>query len=245
MKRIALILAVAVTVIMSSCVKPENPTDEPSQISFSILGDSYSTFEGYVDPETNDVWEHYEDIGVTNVEQMWWHKVAVNMDWVLDKNNSFSGALICNYQDFEGGNHYAPNSFVRRMNSLGNSNVIFILGGTNDVWQDAPFGDYVDVDWTEEQLCSFRPALAYLLSNMKRLYPTSKLYFLLETDPCPGGITEETRLNLIESVHRITSSYDVECIDLTIHKNWWHPDAQGQADIARQVLEVLLADFNV
>jgi hypothetical protein len=240
MKRILLILALAMTVILSSCVKPE----EPTEIHFSILGDSYSTFEGYVDPETNDVWQHYANIGVTKVEQMWWHKIATEMGWVLDKNNSFSGALICNFSDFEDGDYYGHHSFLKRMNDLGNSDVIFILGGTNDVWQDAPFGDYVDVDWTEEQLCSFRPALAYLLSNMKRLYPNSKLYFLLETDPCPGGITEETRLNLIESVHRITSSYDVECIDLTIHKDWWHPDAQGQNDIARQTLEVLMADFN-
>ena len=243
MKKLLSILAVAV--LMSACVKPEDPVDEPTEIHFSILGDSYSTFEGYVDPETNDCWPHYTDIGVTNVEQMWWHKVATEMDWVLDKNNSFSGALICNYQDFEGGSHYEPNSFVRRVNNLGNPNVIFILGGTNDVWQDAPFGEYVYADWTDEQLCAFRPALANVLDNMKRLYPNAKLYFLLETDPCPGGISEETRLNLVESVHRITNHYNVDCIDLTIHKDWWHPDAQGQDDIARQVLEVLLADFNV
>ena len=245
MKRILLILAMAMTVIMSSCVKPEDPTDEPTEIHFSILGDSYSTFEGYVDPETNDVWEWFENIGVTNVEQMWWYKVATEMDWVLEKNNSFSGSLICNFDDFDHGDHYGPNSFIRRMNNLGNPNVIFILGATNDVWQDAPFGDFVYADWTDEQLRSFRPALAYLFDSMKRLYPNAHLYYLLETDPCPGGITEETRENLIESAHRITRHYGIDCIDLTIHKDWWHPDVQGQADIASQVLEVLLADFNV
>ncbi len=245
MKRIILIMAMVVTVIMSSCTKTDDPIDEPTQIHFSILGDSYSSLEGYVDPETNDVWEHYEDIGVTNVEQMWWHKVAINMDWVLDKNNSFSGSLICNFSDFEDGNYYGCYSFLKRMNDLGNPDVIFILGGTNDVWQDAPFGDFVYADWTEEQLCSFRPALACLLDNVKRQHPDAKIYFLLETSPCPGGITEETRLNLVESVHRITDHYDVECIDLDIHKDRWHPDVQGQDDIARQVLEALLVNFNV
>ena len=245
MKRLFLILMMAMTVIMSSCVKPEDPMVEPTEIHFSILGDSYSTFEGYVDPETNDVWEWFENIGVTNVEQMWWHKVATGMNWVLDKNNSFSGSLICNFQDFESGSYYAPNSFLRRMNDLGNPNVIFIFGATNDVWQKAPFGDYIYANWTEEQLCCFRPALAYLFDSMKRLYPNARLYYLLETSPCPGGITEETRLNLIESAHRITSHYGVDCIDLDIHKDWWHPDAEGQEDIARQVLEVLKAHLNV
>ena len=245
MKRLFLILTMAMTVMMSSCVKPEDPVVEPTEIHFSILGDSYSTFEGYVDPETNDVWGSYSEIGVTHVEQMWWFKVANEMEWLLEKNNSFSGSLISNYADFEAGNYYAPHSFLRRMEGLGNPDVIFILGGTNDVWQNAPFGDYVYSDWTEEQLCSFRPALAYLLDNVKRLYPNAKLYFLLETDPCPGGIEEETRLNLIESAHVITNHYGVDCIDLNIHKDWWHPDEKGQNDIATQVIEVLKADFNV
>lgn len=237
MKKLSLLIVTAI--LMSACVKTKEPT------RFSVLGDSYSTFEGYVDPETNNVWEHYADIGVTGVEQMWWKQVADSTGWVLERNNSFSGALICNYADFSDADYYAPNSFIRRMNNLGNPDVIFILGATNDVWQDAPFGDFVYADWTEEQLCSFRPALAYLLDNVKRQHPNAKIYFLLETSPCPGGITEETRQNLVESAHRITQHYGVECIDLDIHKDWWHPDVQGREDIARQVLEVLELDFNV
>ena len=242
MKRLLPLLALAV--IMSACVDPDDPT-EPTVTKFSVLGDSYSAFEGYVDPETNDPWSSYPEIGVTSVEMMWWHQVSIQTGWALEKNNSFSGALICNYDGFDGGNYYTRHSFIRRMDNLGNPDVIFILGGTNDVYRDAPFGDYVDVDWTEEQLCSYRPALAYMFSNLKRLYPNARLYFLLETDPCPGGISEVTRQNLIESSHRIANLYDVECIDLDIHKNLWHPDAKGQDDIARQVMEVLGVDFNV
>ena len=242
MKRLLPILALAV--LMSACVDPDDPT-EPTVSKFSILGDSYSSYEGYVDPETNDVWEHYETIGVTSVEQMWWHQVATQMGWSMEINNSFSGSLICNYADFEGGAYYARHSFLKRMDYLGNPDVIFILGGTNDVWQDAPFEDFIYADWTEEQLCCFRPAMAYMLDNVKRLHPNAHIYFLLETGPCPGGITEETRQNLVESAHRIANHYDVECIDLDIHKDWWHPDGQGQKDIARQVLEVLEAAFNV
>ena len=219
--------------VMTACVKPVEPT------KFSVLGDSYSTYEGYVEPDSNAVFP-YDEIGLTGVEQMWWSQVADSTGWLLEQNNSFSGSLICNMNAV---NYYGPYSFIRRMNNLGNPDVIFILGGTNDVYYEAPFGDYVYSDWTEEQLCTFRPALAYLLDNLKRNYPNAKLYFLLETHPCPGGIDTETLLNLAESVHRITHHYNVDCIDLyDIHQSRWHPNVQGQKDIADQVLEYLFSE---
>jgi hypothetical protein len=47
-------------------------------------------------------------------------------------------------------------------------------------------------------------------------------------------------------VHEIARHYHIECIDLYgIHKDFAHPNAKGQNDIARQVIEVLKADFNV
>jgi lysophospholipase L1-like esterase len=47
-------------------------------------------------------------------------------------------------------------------------------------------------------------------------------------------------------VHAISRYYRIECIDLYgIRKDLAHPNAKGQNDIARQVIEVLKADFNV
>ena len=89
MKKIVLPLF-ALVIIMSACVK----TPEP--IRFSILGDSYSSYEGYVHPDSNDVYP-YHNIGLTGVEQMWWAQVADSTGWILERNNSFSGALMCNY----------------------------------------------------------------------------------------------------------------------------------------------------
>lgn len=64
MKKLTLLIATAI--LMSACVKTKEPT------RFSILGDSYSAFDGYVDPDTNDPYIHYPQIGVTGIEQMWW-----------------------------------------------------------------------------------------------------------------------------------------------------------------------------
>lgn len=225
-----LLLFVAVAAFMSACVKHQEP------IRFSVLGDSYSSLEGSVYPDTNDVY-HFADIGVTEVEQMWWSQVAASTGWLLDRNNSFSGAMICNYDLMD---YYVPASFIHRMDNLGRPDVIFILGGVNDVWYGAPFGDFVYSGWIEEQLRSYRPALAYMFDKLKRLYPCSKLYFVLETDPCPGAIDEEIRMEYIISTHRVANHYDVDCIDLVdVHKNLWHPDVEGQKNIADQVLEYL------
>ena len=227
---------------MSACVKPESddpitPTSDPR---FSVLGDSYSAFRGSVEPESNDVYSMYDSIGVTSAEMMWWHRFSTQKGWPMERNNSFSGSLISNFSDFGSGPYYAPNSFIRRMDNLGNPDVIFVFGATNDACRDVPLGEYVYSDWTEEQLCTFRPALAYLLDNLQRLYPAARIYFLLDMDLGSGGISEEVKTAYIESMHRITSHYDVSCIDLWfIRKSRWHPNAKGHENIAEQVLQFI------
>ena len=224
MKKTLFLLGASLLLLLSSCGKDP----EPQETRFSVLGDSYSTFEGYVDPETNDVWTYYDVIGVTEVEQMWWHQVAQSMSWKLDRNNSFSGSLVCN-MDYA--HYYGSHSFLRRMEDLGNPDMILVFGGTNDIWDEAPMGEFKYEDWTEEELCTFRPALAALFSGLQRLYPEAKIWFMAD-----GALGND----FMESVHTITRHYHVSCIDLhDIHKDWSHPDVQGMADIAAQVVAAL------
>ena len=237
MKKIVYLIALAF--VATSCVK----TDEPTR--FSILGDSYSAFEGYVHPNSNDVY-HYDAIGVTGAEQMWWAQVADSTGWVLERNNSFSGALVCNY-DYV--NYYGEYSFIRRMGDLGRPDVIFVFGATNDACAHngeepiVPLGDFVYSDWTEEQLCTFRPALAYLFDNLRTIYPHAKLYFLLDMRLGSGGITNDRKEAFIKSIHQISNHYDVDCIDLqNIHKTNWHPDVIGQKNIAEQILDYVAVE---
>lgn len=169
--------------------------------------------------------------------------MATEMGWVLDKNNSFSGSLICNFWGYNAGPYYSQHSFIRRMDNLGNPDVVFVFGGTNDVWNGAYYGDYVYSDWTEEQLEQYRPALAYLFENLQRLYPKAKLYFLIDTSLASYDYSGQM---FVESAHVIARHFGIDCVDLyDIQKDWAHPNAQGQKDIAGQVIEAVLADFNV
>lgn len=99
--------------------------------SISILGDSYSTFEGYLQPDTNSIWYYVsprQQTDVTSVKQTWWHKFIKENNCRLCVNNSFSGATICNtgYNQAD----YSDRSFITRMDKLGCPDIIFIFGAT-------------------------------------------------------------------------------------------------------------------
>ena len=111
--------------------------------SISVLGDSYSTFEGYVTPSTNEMW-YYEENGnktdVDDVTETWWWQVAKEGGYKLCVNNSYSGSTI-GYRGYDG-NDYSDRSFLTRMDNLGNPDVILIFGATNDSWAGEPVGEY-------------------------------------------------------------------------------------------------------
>lgn len=201
--------------------------------SVSILGDSYSTFEGYLQPDTNSVWYYKTpkyNTDVTRVEQTWWHQVIKKNNYRLAVNNSFSGATICNtgYRKED----YTNRSFITRMKNLGKPDIIFIFGATNDNWAGAPLGEYRYEGWTKESLYQFRPATAYMLHHMKKDYPGAEIYFLLNNELKPS---------INESVKTICKRYNIHCIELKdIDKKSGHPSIKGMTQISDQVNKYLL-----
>ncbi|MCD8185639.1 MAG: SGNH/GDSL hydrolase family protein [Rikenellaceae bacterium] len=207
-------------------------TFSQSRKSVSILGDSYSTFEGFVTPDTNSLWyytylKHSTD--VSSVTQTWWHRFIRQNGYRLCVNNSFSGSTICHtgYRMED----YSDRSFVSRMKNLGCPDVIFIFGGTNDSWAGVPLGEYRFEHWTAEELYQFRPAMAYMLAFMNDYYPHVEIYFLLNS---------ELREEINESVRTICRNYGVDCIELRdIDKMGNHPSVLGMAQISEQITEFL------
>ena len=66
------------------------------------MGDSYSTYEGYMSPSHNLSWYAGKDGGegvkrndVKQVEQTWWHLLTSDPAYTLERNNSYSGSTIC------------------------------------------------------------------------------------------------------------------------------------------------------
>ena len=98
-------------------------------MSVSVLGDSYSTYEDFVTPATNELWYYAKNseakTDVKEVRQTWWHQVIKENGWRLCLNNSYSGATI-SYTGYDG-NDYRARSFNTRMNNLGSPDIMRTL----------------------------------------------------------------------------------------------------------------------
>lgn len=213
-----------ITICLSLCLSAS------AQQKVSILGESYSTFKDYIpshyscwyptEPERNDV---------QKVEQTWWSLFIASGDYVLEKNDSYSGSTICNtgYNAAD----YSDRAFTTRVNMLGRPDIIFIFGGTNDSWAGSEVGSYKYGNWTHEDLFYFRPAMACLLNSAKMLYPKAEIYFILNTN---------LREEINESVEKLCKRYSVDLIKLyDIDKQDGHPSMAGMKAISDQIADYL------
>ena len=151
--------------------------------SVTIFGDSYSTFEGYIEPASNEPWYFQngnkpQRTDVTDVTQTWWHQLLSRKGWHLCMNNSYSGSTI-SYSGYDGAD-YSLRSFNTRMTNLGSPDIIFVFAGTNDSWAGAPMGDYQYDDFAHANLFQFRPAMARMLEYMTKRYINTRIYFILK-----------------------------------------------------------------
>lgn len=199
--------------------------------SVSILGDSYSTFEGYLTPDTMDIWyfagsrRDARSTDVSKVSETWWMQLIKKKNWKLEVNNSWSGSTICytGYRDED----YSNRSFVLRTAALGSPDIILIFGGTNDSWAGSPIGEYKYADWRRADLYTFRPAMACMLARIQERYPTADVYFISN-----DGLKPE----ITESMATICKHYGVPMIQLKgISKTAGHPNIEGMRQIAEQL----------
>jgi hypothetical protein len=230
MKHRSCLLLLIVFCALTACA--QRPSFNSNAPRLSILGDSYSTFEGYLTPDTNAVWywnHEWDCTDVRNVRQTWWHQLLRDTGMRLCVNNSFSGATICHtgYDQAD----YSDRSFCTRLTNLGSPDIILVFGATNDEWAHAPIGEYKYADWTREDLYKFRPAMAYLLCHLIDHYPNVKLYFIL------NAILSS---DINESVLTVCQHYQVPVIRLeNIDKQCGHPNVLGMQQIAQQVEKAL------
>jgi len=205
-------------------------SDRGKQI-VSILGDSYSTFEGYI-PEGNVPWygpSNTKQTDVKNVRQTWWWQLISEGGYILGKNESYSGATI-SYTGYRG-EDYSDRSFITRLPNLGPADIILIFGGTNDSWCGAPLGEFVYNKLTRGHLYEFRPALGKLLSETLNRYPGSRIVFI---------INSELKESITSSIVTECQKFGIEYIQLVdIEKQSGHPSIKGMTAIKDQVLKVL------
>ena len=192
----------------------------------SILGDSYSTFIGII-PTNYATFYPNDRNDVTEIGQTWWSLYIKARGHSLEKNDSWGGTTICGTG--YGRMDSSRNNFISRVDSLGNPDLIFVFGGTNDDWANSPIGEYQYSDWTKEDCKNFRPALACLIDMLKKRYPNAEICFILNS---------ELKEPVNESMREVCKHYNVKLVELhDIEKQNGHPSINGMKSICEQLLE--------
>ncbi len=209
--------------------------DPMSPRKVSVMGDSYSTFKGYMPAGYYHYYPKTSQNSLTEVSQTWWYQLCDGEKYVLEINNSWSGSTISKtgYNGYDTTNR--PFISDRRLGELGNPDIILLFGGTNDAWNELTIiGEYQYSDWTEEDLKNFRPAFAYLLSQLQTRYPNADLYYILN-DEIPNDVPA--------SIPVICTHYNVPIIALQdIEKESNHPSPAGMTAICGQVKAFLAGE---
>ena len=191
----------------------------------SILGDSYSTFIGIIPANYSSFYPNDRN-DVTEIGQTWWSLYIQAKGYALEKNDSWGGTTICGTG--YGRMDSSRNNFISRVDSLGNPDLIFVFGGTNDAWANSPMGEYQYSDWTKEDCKNFRPAVACLIDMLKQRYPNAEFCFILNS---------ELKDTVNESMREICNHYNVKLVELhDIEKQNGHPSINGMKSICEQLL---------
>ena len=192
----------------------------------SVMGDSYSAFDGA------SVVPYYPRMDVTSITDMWWYPFTHRDGYKQEKVIVWSGSTICG-TGYDGINAMENAFCGARLRALGHPDIVLVCGATNDSWAGSPIGSYKYSQWTELDLFSFRPALAYMFDTMYDLYGENlEIYFLLNND---------LSNDIDVSVRTICRHYGVGLIELeNIEKRPDHPTKKGQ----QQMYEQLMAFIN-
>ena len=201
-----------------------------------IFGDSYSTYAGHI-PEGYPT--YYPCGDVDDVSKTWWARFFENADMNVLQNNSWSGSPLgftgyCNMDCSKFG------SFIVRYRQLkeegffekNSIDSIFVFGGTNDSWAEAPLGEVMLSGWEEKDLFCVLPAICYFAYILKTDMPEAEIVFLANT-----GIKDEIR-NCFETAAK---HFGVKCVKLhDIDKESNHPTSSGMEAICEQLAEALM-----
>ncbi len=201
-----------------------------------ILGDSYSTFNGFIPTEYHTYYPN-EDLDVKDVKDTWWQQLLDETNSRLVRNSSYSGTTVCK-------TGYGPRDcsdicFIGRIEKLINNgffkenfvDTLFVFGGTNDNWVPSPIGELKFSDWEREELFSFAPAVCYLLNKLKNELPETRIICILNT---------ELKLQITEGFKAACEHFGAEYIALKdITKQNGHPNKMGMCEIKEQILGYL------
>lgn len=134
----------------------------------SILGDSISTYSGYI-PDGQD--PYYPRGTVQNVSDTWWHKLMTALGMTLEMNNSWSASRVTTT------NGETSAGCMARTAALGtNPDVIIVWMGINDFDFEVALGTYDGKTAIPSTTTTFREAYGIMLHKIMTNYPLAEIW---------------------------------------------------------------------
>lgn len=219
--------------------------DKPQIGNLMVLGDSISTFEGYTYyPNHHWYMDGGRDDGTTdvkNVRQTYWSILLSNAKGKLVALQASSGATICH--SVANGDYVIPTSFITRFQNMIDDgffektkvDTLIIHGGTNDSNRGSSIGLAKYSDWTEEDLKSFAPAVAYLFSKVKTTLPDTRVVVIID---------DTLRSEIASTLSAAAEYYDFEAVHLgnEVEMIEPHPTVLGMKQIEREIRKVIFPE---
>ena len=172
----------------SSSQSSQNQTPRDlSGLKLSILGDSISTFDGYIPTDYNIFYPGSGDI--STVEKTWWWQVMNATGMELNANASSSNTTITGDSLDTTGS--APGCSTKRMIDLTPGDdgpapdILIVFMGTNDFLRSVELGTFTEPSPQDEGVVNnFCDAYELMIQKLNALYPNAEIYFctLLETN---------------------------------------------------------------
>lgn len=226
----------------------QNVYYETEQKTFEIFGDSYSSFIDdivYSECAYYGIEETADIVGtVIDSEDMWYSIVEEKLGWEMVRNDSVSGSCLSYSYYGDERNDPTGKSFITRIidrfegsgSELEDPDVIFIFGGTNDNWANAPLGEVMYSDWTDEGLNSILPAACFIFDYISNQAPDTEIVFIMNTF--------DDNIEMTEKMKEVCEYYGVTCVDWcegAVEKESLHPTIDGMVSIADNIIYTLLA----
>ena len=202
-----------------------------------IFGDSYSTYEGHIPAGYAVYYSGHRDNppDVFDVKNTWWGRLIAETDSTLVQNNSWSGSTI-GYTGYNNSDCSHSSSFIYRFEKLlaegffeeHKIDRLFVFGGTNDSWSNAPLGESDKEAIEESDLFCVLPAIKHFIARLAKKLPDTKLVVIGNCD-----IKSEITSALALAAERAGATY----VGLSgVDKINGHPTELGMEQIKDQIL---------
>ncbi len=208
----------------------EEGVNEYTGKSFAIIGDSISTYSGYI-PEGFSCFYPYPTSDVTDVNKTWWMQAINKVGGSLFVNNSYSGSCVA-----DSSSSATKNESRLEYTTIGGvtPDVILVYMGSNDC-----ASKYVS-------LIDFNRDYKVMIENLQKLCPNSEIILCtLATSPF---YTVENQIAYNEVITRYGSEYGLRVLDLTGADltghlvDSAHPNTSGMTIFANELVKKLLKE---